>query len=97
MTLEDLRAAIDAIDAELVALLARRRGVVAEMAAHKRAAGLAPLDAAREAELAERWAELARALGMPAEVARTVLEAVLAHSRAQVSSLVAADEAKLGR
>jgi chorismate mutase len=90
MTLEDLRADVDAIDAELVALLARRRAVVARMAALKRMDRMAPLDAGREAALAARWTELAEARGLPAEAARAVLDAVLVHSREHVRDLAGA-------
>ncbi len=48
MTLEELRARIDAIDAELVRLFSDRMNVAAEIAAYKKEHGLPVLDARRE-------------------------------------------------
>ena len=50
MDLTELRAQIDAVDAELVALLERRFDVAAAIADYKRAHGLPVLDAGREAD-----------------------------------------------
>ena len=48
MDLTELRAQIDAVDAELVALLERRFDVAAAIADYKRAHGLPVLDTGRE-------------------------------------------------
>ena len=48
MTLEELRARIDGIDAELVRLFSERMAAAAEIAAYKKEHGLPVLDACRE-------------------------------------------------
>ena len=58
MTLEELRARIDGIDAELIRLFAERMDVSAEIAAYKREHGMPVLDAAREREKLRRAAAL---------------------------------------
>ncbi|MBQ5535801.1 MAG: chorismate mutase, partial [Oscillospiraceae bacterium] len=50
MELKDYRAQIDRIDAELVRLFAERMELAAQIAAYKKAHGLAVLDSAREQE-----------------------------------------------
>ena len=57
--LEQCRREIDAVDAELVALIKRRMRVVAEVAAAKKAAGAPVLDATRERQLLAKVAALA--------------------------------------
>ena len=59
MTLEELRARIDGIDAELIRLFAERMDVSAEIAAYKREHSLPVLDAAREREKLRRAEALA--------------------------------------
>jgi chorismate mutase/prephenate dehydrogenase len=89
MTLElsRLREDIDAIDAELVRLLARRLEKVAEVGRIKSRLGLPVWDPAREAALlAERRAE-AEALGVPPDLVEDVLR------RAMRASYVSEDDA----
>lgn len=88
MSLEAKRRLVDEVDAALVGLLAERRARVAELAREKRASGAAVVDAERERSLRARWAELARAAGLPERVALGVLEAVLVESRAHVRQVV---------
>jgi chorismate mutase len=88
VSLEAKRRLVDEVDAALVGLLAERRARVAELAREKRASGAAVVDAERERSLRARWAELARAAGLPERVALGVLEAVLVESRAHVRQVV---------
>lgn len=88
MSIDATRRLVDEVDASLVELLAKRRALVAELAREKRAAGLGAVDAAREEALRARWAELARAEGLPEQVALTVLEAVLRESRSHVREVL---------
>ena len=59
MTLEELRARIDAIDAELIRLFSDRMNVAAEIAAYKKEHGLPVLDADRERDKLDRAEALA--------------------------------------
>ena len=71
MTLEAIRAEIDATDAQLLELLAQRGRLVRAAWALKQAAGLERLDVAREAAVLLRLRERGAALGMdPADVER---------------------------
>lgn len=83
-----LRKRIDEIDRGLVGLLAERRRSVAEVARVKKTLGLGAVDSARELELRERWAKMAREAGVPEEAALGVLDAVLGPSRAHVVALL---------
>ena len=71
MSLPALRAEIDAIDAQLLALLGQRARLVADAWAWKAAHGVEPLDPGREAEILVRLQSLGAAQGLdPADVAR---------------------------
>lgn len=76
--LEGPREAIDAIDAELVRLLARRAEHVAEVARYKEQHGLAVTDPGREQRMLARVTELAKAEGLDPGIARAVLRTVIA-------------------
>lgn len=80
-TLTQLRARLEAIDAECVSLLARRMDVAREVGVHKRARGLPTLDAQREARVVASAARLARAAGLPEEEVRQIFWQVVAMSR----------------
>lgn len=80
-TLADLRKDLDAIDAECVALLARRADVARLVGAHKRAHGLATLDTRREARVVASAARMARDAGLPEEEVRQIFWHVVAMSR----------------
>jgi chorismate mutase-like protein len=71
------RGAIDEIDHTIVELLARRRGLVADLFVHKRAFGLPMLDPARETALIDERCAYAERLGIPAEFVEVVFRAVL--------------------
>lgn len=80
--LSSLRAEVDAVDAELIALLARRREVVARLFALKDARALPRLDAAREAALLADRRARAEALGLPGDDVEAVFRAALRMSHA---------------
>lgn len=79
--LADARAAIEGLDAELVALLARRVALSREIGTHKRAAGLPTLDPAREADVIRRAATLAREHDLNDEKVRDIFWHVIGLSR----------------
>jgi chorismate mutase len=78
LELEASRAAIDAIDAELIRLLARRAEYVTEVARYKEQHGLAVTDTGREQRMLARITELAEAEGLDPGIARAVLRTVIA-------------------
>ncbi|GAB4196712.1 MAG: hypothetical protein OHK0013_04200 [Sandaracinaceae bacterium] len=86
LRLAALRSEIDRVDEALVALLADRRAVVQRMRALKEAHGLPRLDAAREARMRASLEAAARARDVPIALLHAVLDAILADSRALVSS-----------
>ena len=81
LTLSELRGRLEAIDAECIALLARRVEVARAVGAHKRAHGLATLDAGREARVVARAAHLGREAGLEEEEVRGIYWQVVAMSR----------------
>lgn len=80
-TLAELREQLAAIDEECVALLARRCAIARRIGAHKRAAGLATLDARREAQVVSAAARHARRADLPEEDIRNIFWQVVAMSR----------------
>ncbi|GLC23628.1 chorismate mutase [Roseisolibacter agri] len=64
-----LRQEIEAVDAQLVALVAARTRLAADIGAAKRALGRPTLDPVREAAVVRRAAELARDAGLADEEA----------------------------
>ncbi|MEX2609644.1 MAG: chorismate mutase [Gemmatimonadota bacterium] len=79
--LDELRAAIAAVDGELVDVLARRIATAAEIGRVKGELGLPVMDPAREAEVVRRAAELARERGVDAEMVRDVVWRVMHGAR----------------
>ena len=82
-----VRADIDALDAALLDLVARRMALVAEVAAAKRAAGLRVRDAARERVLLDDRARRAAALGLPAAEVESVFRVLMRASRDRQAAL----------
>jgi monofunctional chorismate mutase len=76
--LDAAREAIDAIDAELIRLLARRAEYVAQVAQYKEQHGLAVTDTGREQRMLARITELAEAEGLDPGIARAVLRTIIA-------------------
>ena len=76
------RQQIEALDRELIGLLAKRVALSKEIGAMKKVAGLPTLDPAREAEVIRRAAAMARDTGLPAEKVRDIFWHVIGLSRA---------------
>ncbi len=76
--LDITREAIDAIDAELVRLLARRAAYVVEVTRYKEEHGLAVTDTGREQRMLARITALAEAEGLDPGIARAVLRTIIA-------------------
>ena len=94
--LAHLRQRIDAIDEELVALLARRFEVTDQVGHLKAAWGLSAVDHERESQQAQRLQSLAVQFGVPSELVnrifRSVVEQVVAHHRAIAAAVGGADQ-----
>ena len=82
-----LRALIDAIDHDVLQLLSRRNGLVAEVAAYKRRHGVAIRDARREREIIADRRERSATLGLSPEVIESIFRLVLWASRDRQASL----------
>jgi len=92
--LAQLREQVDALDAELVGLLARRFAVTREIGRLKADACLPALDSAREQEQSDRVRMLAEQHGLAADMVVRVHEQIRAQVRAEHEAQAAA--AKLG-
>jgi len=93
--LEVLRAHIDAVDHDLLQLLARRNGLVGEVAAYKRAHGVAIRDRARETSLIADRRDRAVPLGLSPDVIESMFRLMLWASRDRQAALRAALPAKM--
>src|SRR4026209_2333674 len=82
-----LRALIDAIDHEVLQLLSRRNGLVAEVAAYKRAHGVAIRDHRREREIIAEPRERSTPLGLQPDVIEGISRLILWASRDRQASL----------
>ena len=78
-----VRAMIDALDHELLQLLARRMALVSEVAAWKRQHGLTVRDASREQSVLRDRGERAEQLGLPREEIEAIMRVLLRASRDQ--------------
>jgi chorismate mutase len=78
--LETLRTAIDAVDAEILLLVAKRIGLVLQIADFKRDSGIPVYDPVRERSVIERLIEQAPA-SLDAQVIRRVFERIIDESR----------------
>ncbi|MFA6457891.1 MAG: chorismate-binding protein [Patescibacteria group bacterium] len=86
MNLDELRGKIDATDAEILKLIARRQDLAAEIAAAKRATGKKVFDPAREKKLLIEKKQLAAKLGIPTDEVEKIFRALFATSRSAQSS-----------
>jgi len=77
MTLEELRARLNAVDHELVTLIATRQALSAEVAEAKRSAGIATRDFQREREVLLNARAAAESLGVPPDLAESVLRLLI--------------------
>ncbi len=82
-----LRALIDAVDHEVLQLLSRRNGLVAEIAAYKRAHGVAIRDFKREREIIADRRERSTPLGLAPDVIEGMYRLLLWASRDRQASL----------
>jgi chorismate mutase/prephenate dehydrogenase len=82
-----LRALIDAVDHDVLQLLSRRNGLVAEIAAYKRAHGVAIRDAQREREIISDRRERSTTLGLAPDVIESIFRLVLWASRDRQATL----------
>jgi chorismate mutase/prephenate dehydrogenase len=82
-----LRALIDAVDHDILQLLSRRNGLVAEVAAYKRKHSVAIRDARREREIILDRRERSATLGLSPEVIESIFRLVLWASRDRQASL----------
>lgn len=82
------RAEIDAIDRELLALVARRRAVVAALGVWKRDHGRPAADPDREQRLLDARARDAADLGLPSALAVELFELVLRWSRRHLEEVM---------
>jgi chorismate mutase / prephenate dehydrogenase len=82
-----LRAMIDALDSELLQVIARRMALVGEVAAYKRVHGLHIRDATREREVLADRARHAASLGLPSGEIESIFRLLLRASRDQQAAL----------
>ena len=82
-----LRALIDAVDHEMLDLLARRNALVGEIAAYKRAHGVAIRDRQREREIIADRRQRAERMGLRPEVIESMLRLMLWASRDRQAAL----------
>lgn len=82
-----LRALLDAIDRDILQLLSRRMGIVAEVASYKRAHGVRIRDLEREREVLADRAQRGEKLGLPAGVIESVYRMLLLASRDRQAAL----------
>ena len=82
-----LRAMVDALDRDLLQIMARRMALVAEIAAVKRVEGRRIRDAQREREVLEDRASRAEELGLPREEMESIFRLLLRASRDHQAAL----------
>ncbi len=85
--LSELRAMLDAVDREILELLARRQALVSEVADTKRGLGAPIRDLHRERAILEDRMEQARALGLPAATVESIWRFLMMASREHQASL----------
>jgi isochorismate pyruvate lyase len=77
LDLGEIRQGIDDVDRRLVALLAERSALVAQVVHYKRARHMGVVDRAREDAMLARMAETAREHGVDPRVAQQVLRTII--------------------
>ncbi len=85
--LEDLREALDRVDHELLALLVRRMGIVADIASNKREQRVRIRDLARERRVLDDRCTRAEELGLPADGIESVWRQLMLMSRERQAAL----------
>ena len=98
MSLDELRERLTTLDRELVALIAKRQEIVADVSAYKLQTGAATRDYARERRVIEDARRLARSTGLDTEVVEQVMQALIRASLThQEQSRVAAESSGAGK
>jgi chorismate mutase/prephenate dehydrogenase len=82
-----VRAMIDALDRDLLQIMARRMALVAEVAAYKRAHGIRIRDAERERSLLDDRRLRAQSLGLPPEEVESIFRVLMRSSRDHQATL----------
>jgi chorismate mutase/prephenate dehydrogenase len=82
-----LRALLDAVDRDILQLLARRMATVGEIAAHKRSHAIRIRDLVRERAVLSDRIRRAKELGLPAGIVESIYRLVLLASREHQASL----------
>lgn len=82
-----VRAMIDALDRDLLQIMAKRMALVAEVAAYKRLNGVKIRDATREREVLRDRQERARELGLPGDEIESIFRVLLRSSRDHQAAL----------
>lgn len=90
-SLEESRAALDAVDRELVRLFEQRMHIVRDVAAYKRAHGLPVLDRSREAQVLDSRTAMLTDERLTGSV-RTLFEQLMALSRAEQEAMFTDEE-----
>lgn len=83
----ELRAQIDALDHQIIDILARRMSVVAALSEHKRAAGLRIRDPERERRVLEDRAHAGEKKGLPRELVESMFRVIMRASREYQAAL----------
>ena len=98
MGLNELRKRLSTVDGELIALIAERQKIVAEVGAYKLRSGTATRDYARERLVLGQARRQAEALGLDTEVVEQVMRALIRSSLThQERTRVAAESSGAGR
>lgn len=74
--LPELREIIDSLDAEIIALLAKRMDAVRQVGEYKAARNIPPLDEKRWKEVLDSKLKQAETLGVPTELVRDIYERI---------------------
>jgi len=77
LDLDDIRARLDAVDDDLVAVLAERSRLITEVVHYKRAHGMPVVDRTREDRMLDAVEGTATGAGLDPRIARQVLRAVI--------------------
>lgn len=98
MSLDNLRKRLSSLDRELIALIAQRQKIVAEIGAHKISTGTATRDYARERDVLESTRVQAESLGLEPGLAEHVMRALIRASLThQERTRVAAESSGAGK
>ena len=98
MNLDELRSELTQLDADILALVARRQALSEKVAAVKRATGVATRDFAREREVILRGRQAAERLGLKPDLAESLLRQLIRSSLAtQEQARVAAQGQGTGK